>query len=472
MSQPPAALHLRHGTTASLLRRSFASLLFSPSLLLASFLLLFFRSALLAGTLRLSSLPDRDPAIRSLLHRLSFSPSSSASSTHPAPPPPSSPPPHTARRRPPFLHLTRLGTLDDDGPFSDPSSSSRLGSLGLNASFPALFLLGDGTVGQRSSTNPSLKFRVPEFVPSSPFVFSFPDMDDLVGLDVDRDRFPDLRILGRGFDLDPRDATAIVYLLTLLSATHALAIIGFLLTYTSALGIVFFTIVTSQLGKPVSVINTICSGAQLGMRRLTGFVFLRWAARDALIQFLCIWFFADVRDQNVLFKLFVKVKLMPFSLSPVNPWPGPYDEALSGFFFVWALVDTAVSLVFAVVPSVVIMDHDFRRRGKDVLKEGFFLTSLMPRQAIWIKLLETLVCACMGRWMATVFGWKLFVTAFLSIAEIYFMVVWMVFYFSARCKDGELIAFCAVMQIELLLMIQSNGTKPTHGLLFALAALV
>nr|XP_009383965.1 PREDICTED: uncharacterized protein LOC103971628 [Musa acuminata subsp. malaccensis] len=430
MALPHPPLRLHHHAAAPMLGRSLSSLLSAPALLLAALLLLSFRSALLAGTLRLSSLPDRDPAVGSLLRRLSSSHAS-----------PLSPPPPAARRRPPLLHLTRLGTLDDDGLFSDSSSSAtadRRRSAALNATLPALFLHDGGAVGRQSSAKP-LKIRVPDYAPSSPFVFSFPDAADAIGVEGDRNRSPDLRILGRGFDLDPQDTTAILYLLTLLSSTHALAILGFIVAYTSALGVVFFSITAFHLRKPVSVIETIYSGARLGMRRLTGFVFLRWAARDALIQFLCIWFFADVRDQNVLFKLFVKVKLMPFSLSPVNPWPGPADEVLSGFFFAWAMVDTVVSLVFAVVPWVVIMDHDLRRRGQDVVKEGFYLMSLMPTQAISIKFLEALVWGYLGTWMAAMVGWKLFAAAFLSLAEVYFMAVWLVFYFAARCKDGELI---------------------------------
>ncbi|THU43885.1 hypothetical protein C4D60_Mb02t01550 [Musa balbisiana] len=89
---------------------------------------------------------------------------------------------------------------------------------------------------------------------------------------------------------------------------------GFILAYTSAFGVVFFSTVDFHLRKPVSVTETIYSGARLGMRRLTQFVF--WRPRGTIVRFSCIWFFADVRDQNVLFMLFVKVKLMPFSLSP------------------------------------------------------------------------------------------------------------------------------------------------------------
>ncbi|RZR81721.1 hypothetical protein BHM03_00008015 [Ensete ventricosum] len=73
---------------------------------------------------------------------------------------------------------------------------------------------------------------------------------------------------------------------------------GFILAYTAAFGVVFFSTVAFHLRKPVSVMETIYSGARLGTRWLTQFVFLRWAPRDAMVQFLCIWFFADVRDQN------------------------------------------------------------------------------------------------------------------------------------------------------------------------------
>ncbi|XP_073111385.1 uncharacterized protein [Elaeis guineensis] len=431
----PPRLDLR--TAGHMLRRSWSLLLASlPALLLAALLLLSFRSALLAGTLRLAAVADRDPAVRSLLSRLSPGAAATAAAGPPLRPPP--------RRRSPFLQLTRLGTFDDDF-FSDSDAaapSDRRFSrwpASSNASFPGpvrLFLV-DGTLGSPRSPK-SVKIRVPEF-PTSPFLFSFPDVEG--GADdaaSDRDQAVDLQIFGQGLELDRQDATVILYLLTLLSSTHALAIVGFILFYTSVLGVVFVAVSTSLLQKRVSITGTIYYGARLGIRRLTGFVFLRWAARDALVQFLCIWFFADVGDQNELFKLFVKVKLMPFSLSPLNPWSGPRDEALSGFFFIWALLDTVVSVVFAVVPWVVIMDHNLRRRGRDVLREGCYLISMMPAQTILIKCFETMVCGNLGRRIAMMFGGRLFAGIFHSVAEVYFMVVWLIFYLAARCKDGEL----------------------------------
>ncbi|XP_038971660.1 uncharacterized protein LOC103708438 [Phoenix dactylifera] len=394
-----------------MLRRSGSLLLASlPALLLAALLLLSFRSALLARhpPPRPPSL-TADPAVHSLLSRLSPAAAAATAAAGPRfvlPPPPPQPLPPT--------HPTR-----------------RI------APVPVRLFLVDGALGSPRSPK-SVKIRVPE-IPSSPFLFSFPDVeggaDDATG---DQDQAVDLRIFGQGLELDRQDATVILYLLTLLSSTHALAILGFILFYTSVLGVVFVAVTTSLLQKRVPISGTIYYGARLGIRRLTGFVFLRWAARDALVQFLCIWFFADVGDQNELFKLFVKVKLMPFSLSPLNPWSGPRDEALSGFFFIWALLDTVVSVVFAVVPWVVIMDHNLRRRGRDVLREGCYLISMMPAQTILIKCLETMVCGNLGTRIAMMFGGRLFAGIFHSVAEVYFMVVWLIFYVAARCKDGEL----------------------------------
>ncbi|CAL9164523.1 uncharacterized protein LOC135662998 [Musa acuminata AAA Group] len=415
-------LHHHHRTAGHVLRHSLSSLLSSgvlPCLLLASLLLFAFHSTLLVATLRLSALVDRDPALLSLLRRLSSSPSAAPA---PAPAPPARP------RSAPFLRLTRAGDFFSE---SDPPASLR---LSLNAS-RLLFL--DPAVGLLPRPPKSSKSSVPLFPSAvSPFLFSFPDADDRGG--GGRDRAVGQQDLGRGFDIDRRDATAMLYVLVLLSSTHSLAILGFVIAYTSALGIVFFSIAAFHVQRPATVVETIFSGARAGIRRLTGFVFLRWAARDMLIQFLSFWFFANVEDQAELFKLFVKVKLMPFTLSPFNPWSGLQDEALSGFFFVWALVDTVGSVMVVLMPWVVIMDNNLRRGVLDEVKEGFYFITLMPAQAIWIKFLEMMICGNLGTSAAMMVGGRLFAGLFHAVAEVYFMAVWLIFYFAARGKDGEM----------------------------------
>ncbi|KAH7691142.1 hypothetical protein IHE45_02G097100 [Dioscorea alata] len=366
-------------STGHVLRQSHSTFVSAAlPLLLAAILLLSFRSALLAGTLTLTSLSDRNPSLLSLL------------SSPPSPPPP---PRRLPRRIPspnPLLHVA------DD----------------LFPPVPAV---------PSNSTLPRLLLTSSSF-PPSPVHFALPAAAaaaaDLAANHLDR-----------------ADAVAFLYLLTVLSLAHSLAIIGFIFVYSSALGIVFFSVATAHLGHPISLVDALVSGASLGIRRLSGFVFLKWSVRDALIQFLCICFFSEIADQAKLFKLFIKVKLMPFSHSGGG---GLWDPELSGFLFAWMVLDTAASLLLSVHPWVMIMDHNERRRGRDLAREGFYLVSLMPVQAFCIKCLETVLCGSLGRWAAVMAGERSIAGLLHSMAEVYFMVVWLVYYFTVRCKDAEL----------------------------------
>jgi hypothetical protein len=241
----------------------------------------------------------------------------------------------------------------------------------------------------------------------------------------------ELRLL----DLTRRDAAVIINLLALLSSAHVLAILGYIAVHSATLGVVF----ASVTGRHVQGRQRcfLLVGAVMGARRLTDFAFLRWATRDAIVQMLCLLFFADVHDQAQLFRLSVVAKLMPFSAS-VNPWiatavAGP---ELDGFFIAWAVLD-AVSVLFTVVPWVVVMERDLRPPGRNPVKEGCYLVSLMATDATLLKSWETVVCGSMGRHIMVTFCGKVLSGFLHSIAEVYFMVVWLLFYFAARCKEAQ-----------------------------------
>ncbi|KAF6994619.1 hypothetical protein CFC21_011279 [Triticum aestivum] len=414
----PPAPSLDARTGGRVLRRAAAHLLHPaslPPLLLAALLLLLFRSALFAGTLRLSSFADRDPALRSLLLRLS----------PPAQPSPPAPQHHLPRRRSPFTSSS--SSLSDDdflvGPF-DPVSSAP--SSRRNASYHNIFFTS-------FSTPKPYPVPLSQLLPSSVSPFLLAIHNDTSSQKPASPRGGELRLL----DLTRRDAAAIINLLALLSSAHVLAILGYITVHSIALGTVFASVAGRHL--PERRRGFFLSGAAMGARRLTGFAFLRWATRDAVVQMLCLWFFADVHDQAQLFRLFVVAKLMPFSAS-ANPWlaaaiSGP---ELDGFFIAWALLDAVVSVLFTVVPWVVAMDRDPRPPGRNAVKEGCYLVSLMATDATLIKCWETVVCGSMGRLIMVTFGGKVLGGFLHSFAEVYFMVVWLMFYFAARCKESRL----------------------------------
>ncbi|KAG8091982.1 hypothetical protein GUJ93_ZPchr0012g19120 [Zizania palustris] len=415
---PPQTLDLRTG--GQILRRAAAQFLRPaslPLLLLAALLLILFRSALVAGTLRLASFADQDPALRSLLSRLS----------PPSPPSPPPPPHHLSRRRSPFTSSS--SSLSDDDFLVgtlDPSSSAP--SRRRNASYYEFIFTPS------SSSPKSYPVSLLHRLPSSTSPFFFVVHNETSPPRSASARGGELRLL----DLTRRDAAAIINLLALLSSAHVLAILGYIAAHSTALGVVFASVAGRHLqGHQRRWFHF--SGIASGAKRLTGFAFLRWAIRDAIVQMLCLWFFSEVHDQAQLFRLFVVAKLMPFSAS-VNPWlavavAGP---ELDGFFIGWALLDAIVSVLFTVVPWVFVMDHDQRLPGRNAVKEGCYLVSLMATDATLIKCWETVLCGSMGRLAMVAFGGKVLGEFLHSIAEVYFMVVWLMFYFSARCKESRL----------------------------------
>nr|XP_011468110.1 PREDICTED: uncharacterized protein LOC101291848 [Fragaria vesca subsp. vesca] len=248
-------------------------------------------------------------------------------------------------------------------------------------------------------------------------------------------RIVDLQFFIRGLELGQRDVAALFFLVSFLSAAYGWVILGFLVTYSWVLGIVFTTVVNDLIGRFNSFIGLVWDGSRLGVKRLSGFILMRWAVRDALTQLLGLWYFGEIEDQYSFFKLFIRLKLMPFSVMP--PWIRGFEKEISGFLLMWIFVDTVVAFVFAVDAWIAIVDS--RKSGKEIVKEGLQLVGSMFSQALQIKCLEVIVCGTSVKWgMTRVFG-RSFAKVFQSTMEVYFMVAWLIFYFAARarCRDAS-----------------------------------
>ncbi|XP_008369676.2 uncharacterized protein [Malus domestica] len=442
--------HLR--STSQLLRQattSFAANLFTFVFL--SLLIFSFRTVVENGTHLLTSFVDRDPSLKSLLSRLDLA--GAGNTNHRSPRSPAeSPSPITLRRRHrPVLHLTRVGTLDDDFFSGDDDDARSL--FGPNRIAPILIFsssshstskLGfNGTYGTRVSeiVRSSLTFKAEKFTISN---------DRSRGRDGDGesnegeekggdeemdDRAVDLQFLINGLELGRRDVATLFFLVSFLSAAYGWVILGFLVTYSWVLGIVFTTVVNDLIGRFTSFFGLVWDGSRLGIKRLSGFILMRWAVRDALTQLLGLWYFGEIEDQYSFFKLFIRLKLMPFSVMP--PWIRGYEKELTGFLFVWYLLDTLVAFVFAVDAWVAIVDS--RKSGREIVKEGCYLMLSMLSQAIQIKCLESVLCGGSVRWVLTRICGRSFAKLFQSTVEVYFMVSWLIFYFAARarCRDAS-----------------------------------
>ncbi|XP_020213419.1 uncharacterized protein LOC109797712 [Cajanus cajan] len=446
--QHPRLQQLR--STSHLLRESINS--FSSNLitfLFLSLLTLSFRTLVETGTAHVTAFIDRDPSLRALLSRLDLAGNTNAHGHghgHDLPSPNAA---HALRRRRPFLHLTRVGTLDDDF-FSgdDDDARSLFGSIAkppANATLLALHpfpatsafsdLLSDDGIRVSEVVRSGTSFNTDGL---SPPLTAIRDDEDRGGEDKElekrREGNVDVQFFVKGMEVGRRDAAALFFLVSFLSAAYGWVILVFLVTYSWVLGVVFVAVVNDLIGRFSSVTGLVWDGSRLGLKRLSGFILMRWAVRDALTQILGLWYFGEIEDQYSFFKLFVRLKLMPFSV--MSPWVRGFEREISGFLFTWFLVDTFVAFIFSVDAWVAIVDS--RKSGREIVKEGCYLISTMLNQAIQVKCLEAVLCGSFVRWgLGRVFG-RSFAKMFQSTMEVYFMVAWLLFYFAARCRDAEL----------------------------------
>ncbi|KAI3983293.1 hypothetical protein MKX01_013360 [Papaver californicum] len=449
-----AAPRLELRTTAQVIKQT--SLSFSTSLytfLFLSLLLFFFRTSVENGTLIITSFIDRDPSLKALLSRIdlsgrnlkssntednSFTSSSSGGGTSRS----NFNTNRGRRRRRPFLHLSRVGTLDDDFFSTDDDIDNDRSLFGfgkkgminvttVNLSY--LFRGNDDDDGRKlgfAGRNDGILLN--EIVASGGFQFKDEGlvMND-GGSGGNEEEEGDFQFFMKGLELGRRDAAALFFLVSFLSVAYGWVILGYLVTHSCILGIVFFVVVNNHLGKHVSFMKNIWGGSKLGVRKVSGFILMRWAVRDAMTQLLGLWFFSEIEDQHSFFKLFIRLKLMPFSVT--SPWIVGYETQISGFLFTWFLLDVVVALVFAVDSWVAIMDS--RMSGKEIVREGCYLISTMMNQAIQLKCYEAILCGSFVRWVLVHTFGNIFASAFQSIVEVYFMVAWLIYYFAARCRD-------------------------------------
>ncbi|KAF5197017.1 Transmembrane protein [Thalictrum thalictroides] len=417
MTRPPR-LNLR--TTAQLIKQSSVSFISNfYTFLFLSLLLVSFKTAVETGTLFVTAFIDRDPSLKSLLSRLDLADKNDKSSSENF----RFPAIGNRRRNRPFLHLTRFGTLDDDF-FSSEDDVFAFGrkSSSINSSFQ---------VNLSNFFHQKLGFS--DLDKKEGIKFSFPDEEDVVKNEKEEEEDEEegedrVQFAAKGIE---RDAAALFFLVGFLSAAYGWLILGYLVIQSCVLGVVFLVVANNHLGKESSFFGTILAGSQLGFRRLSGFILIRWAVRDALTQFLGLWFFGEIEDQYSFLKLFVRLKLMPFSIT--SPWIQGFEKQILDFQVVWFMLDTFVSFVFAVDSWVAIMNTGMS--SKEVVKEGCYLISLMFNQAVVLKGFEAVLCGLSVRWvLSRIFG-RLFGSFFQSVAEVYFMVVWLIYYFAARCKD-------------------------------------
>ncbi|KAJ6888295.1 hypothetical protein NC652_029363 [Populus alba x Populus x berolinensis] len=169
---------------------------------------------------------------------------------------------------------------------------------------------------------------------------------------------------------------------------YLLTIVGFTVLYSCISGIVFVVVANDLLGRHDSCISEVVwVGAKVGVKKLTWFFCLRWAVRNAESHGIGLLFVPRIYDQYFLFKLFIWLKLIPFSI--VFPWFFELERYMPMYFLLWWALDEVVVLVMALDCWITI--DSSRRTGFEIMKEGYDLISRMWHQAVLIKCYEHVI---------------------------------------------------------------------------------
>lgn len=198
-------------------------------------------------------------------------------------------------------------------------------------------------------------------------------------------------------------------------------------------GVVFVLVVNDLLKTRKSLYRTFVDGAFLGSYRLARFVGMRLMVRDALSQLLGVFFFRGVKDKFTFVNVYIWLKFLPFSV--VSPWVKGYEYEFRWILFLWIALNLLFSFVLDVGAWVVMVDS--RKRGREAINEGYHLFSLMFYPARNLKYLEYIICGLFVRTtIKRAFGEKI-ALALQSFMEVYFMVVWLMYYFSVKSVDAN-----------------------------------
>ncbi|CAH1419365.1 unnamed protein product [Lactuca virosa] len=368
---PPRIVVLR--TTTDILKQ-IISIFFNPNnlqmLLFLSLLVLSIRVNVEMTTHSLTSFIDNDPSIKPLIYRIHGPPNTTSPTSNIT----------TRRRRFPQLTRVRTRTLDDDSFPGDYEFDHRC--------------FGSSLLKPQSNAT---SFILDTFDPQ----FGFSDSVSDNGIRASETVRSTAKMTFTLIEIIEKEENVVIH--------------------------------RSNDSAPLNEMAESESEFQFFLKRLSPFILMRWAIRDALTHLLGFCFFVSIKDQYSFLKIFLRYKFMPFSI--MSPWVKGYEKEIYWFLKSWIILDLFMSYAFAVVAWIVMAGS--RRSWREIVKEGYHLLSLRLQPAVNLMFFEVVVCGRYVRWVISQHFGVFFAVALQSFMEVYFMVAWMMYYLSVKSIDAN-----------------------------------
>lgn len=242
-----------------------------------------------------------------------------------------------------------------------------------------------------------------------------------------------------------------LFLLSLSSCTAICSVAIFLGTYTMVLPTAFVAVsqyYVLHLGgrfQRITMMETAYRGCKVGKGRVAKLILWWVLARELMIVLLFCYLHGDTfqKDKLRTIRLLIEAMLTPFTFTAPIPMviTNKYECELAHIWAYWEIPAAVLASFFVLVPYIVIMNQRRINNNNnwwlaDGVRGGHHLSSLVHYANLKIKFVETMVCGPPGWIVCHSYGSD-FTLVFQAVAEIFFVVTYVVFYFLAMFEGGE-----------------------------------
>ncbi|MCO5560852.1 hypothetical protein L7F22_014472 [Adiantum nelumboides] len=250
---------------------------------------------------------------------------------------------------------------------------------------------------------------------------------------------------GRGLDQGalPHGGLTVllIFLLVVVAVTAFLAIVGF--QHAAVLGSVAFSVVSTHMGKRAGARQAIKSSFKSSIGRLMWLAILHATLRGLLDLFFMKTLFGGIMEMEQVETLVLRLSAAPFAI--LAPFidadaTSPGMAVRIGLFVCFDyLFDGVAYCIYMVACWVTIFERNYW--GLGAVTRSRSLVTGMIWQALVIRLIEALVCGRTARWLLQHVIGQFAAASVICIGQMYFLVVWLIFYMSARSLHDRLSHF-------------------------------
>lgn len=246
---------------------------------------------------------------------------------------------------------------------------------------------------------------------------------------------------GRGLDQGalPHGGLTVllIFLVVVVAVTVFLAIVGF--QHAAVLGSVAYSVVSTHMGKRASARQALKSSLKSSIGRLMWLAILHATLRGLHSLFFMKTLFGGVMEMEQVESLVLRLSAAPFAfLAPFTD----VDAASLGmalriglFIGFDYLFDGVAYCIYMVACWVTILERN--HWGLGAVTRSCSLVKSMEWQALVIRLIEATICGRTSRWLLQQIIGQFAASSIICTAQVFFLVLWLIFYMSARSLHDQ-----------------------------------